>query len=477
METSSAPGSGGDPPSTVAEPVTRPPFPEKDRIPDLAFRLTEEGQSRRAIEVTIPAPVFEEAVQKELRRIRQKAHLRGFRKGKAPKERIELLYGSEAAEEAMSRLLARATRQSLHELDVHPLEVPKATPEEAARGKPLTARLRFSVWPEVGTVDFAGIRVSTRERSVTESDIGETLEHLRMERAQPGPIEGRGLQDGDLVMGDLTESELVETDRPATPRVAKDLPLRVGSEAYHPALHEALQGASEGDTVVATANFGSESPDPERAGRTIRAAFRVKQARTPVLPALDDAFAQQLGASSLLALRGDIRDRLRKRAQEDERREVAEQLVAALRDKNPVEPPEPLVERDLDHRVRLLANRLVQGGMSTERVRAELEKHLDTLRAECEKTVASLILVDALADQQGIETTEEALEERLDREASASGKTPAALRAAMEKDGRLEQFRTQIRRDAAIDFLSERAELTPAQDQRGGQAFAMGDDS
>jgi len=138
--------------------------------------------------------------------------------------------------------------------------------------------------------------------------------------------------------------------------------------------------------------------------------------------------------------------------------------VDARREKNPVEPPEPLVERDLDNRVRMLANSMVQGGMPAEQVRSELEKHLDTLRAECEKTVASTILVDALADQQGIETTEEAVEARLEAEASAAGKTQTALRAAMEKDGRLERIRTQLRRDAAIDFLRDRAELTPAQD-------------
>ena|GEM_PF-966359 len=461
-----APSEPGNEPAgraAAGEPLHRP-FPAKDRIPDLAFRLDEEGQSRRAIEVTIPAAVFEEAVQKELRRIRQKAHLRGFRKGKAPRERIELLYGSEATEEAMSRLLGRATRQSLHELDIQPLDVPKATPEEATRGKPLVARLRFSVWPEVGSVDFEGIKATTRDVSVTESDIGQTLEHLRMERAQPGPIEGRGIQDGDFVVGDLQESSTIETGGSPAPRVTKDVPLKVGSEAYHASLHEALQGAAEGDTVVATANFGEESPDAERAGRSIRAAFTIKQARTPVLPALDDAFARELGADSLLALRGDIRDRLRERAHQKERREVADQLVTTLREKNPVEPPEPLVERDLDNRVRMLANSLMQGGMPAEQVRSELEKHLDTLRAECEKTVAFTILVDALADQQGIETTEEAVEERLEQEATAAGKTPAALRAAMEKDGRLEQIRTQLRRDAAIDFLRQRAELTPAQD-------------
>ena len=160
-----------------------------------------------------------------------------------------------------------------------------------------------------------------------------------------------------------------------------------------------------------------------------------------------------------------VLDDLRRRADQNERRAVAEQLVDALREKNPVEPPEPLVERDLDNRVRMLANSMMQGGVPAEQVRSELEQHLDTLRAECEKTVASTILVDALADQQGIETTEEAVEARLEAEASAAGKTPAALRAAMEKDGRLERIRTQLRRDAAIDFLRDRAELAPAQDQ------------
>ena len=241
----STPSEPGNEPTDLLPviPSPRPPFPEKDRIPDLAFRLEEEGQSRRTIEVTIPAPVFEEAVQKELRRIRQKAQLRGFRKGKAPRERIELLYGSEATEEAVSRLLGRATRQSLHELDVQPLDVPKATPEEPTRGQPLVAKLRFSVWPEVGTVDFEGIRVTTREVSVTESDIGETLEHLRMEKAQPGPIEGRGIQDGDFVVGDLQESSAIELAGAPAPQVTENVPLKVGSEAYHPSLHEALQGA------------------------------------------------------------------------------------------------------------------------------------------------------------------------------------------------------------------------------------------
>ena len=441
----------------------KPAFPERDRIPGLDFRLEEESQSRRAVELTVPAEVFEAAVQVELRRFRQKAHLRGFRKGKAPRERIERLYGAEAAERASSRLLGRAAKQVLHELDLVPLEAPQVTPKEAAPGGALTARLRFSVYPDIGTVIFDGIKATARKHPVTESDIGETLEQIRMERARPGPIEGRGIQDDDLVVGNLQESDASPDDgASANPRLTPEVALRVGTGAYHQALHEALQGAFVGDTVIATAHFGEHSPDAARAGRTIRATFTITKASMPVLPPLDDEFARSVGANSLLALRGDIRDRLRKRAALDERRELGDQLVAALKKKNPVEPPATFVERELNLRVRVMGNRLFQAGMSREQVKADLEKRIPDLHALCREAVSTAILLDELADQQKIEAAEDALEERLREQAEAERKTVTALRAAMEKDGRLAELRARIRRDAAIDFVKERAEVTMA---------------
>ncbi len=435
----------------------KPPS-DAERIPGLGFRLETESSSRRAIEVTVPAAVFEEAVQEELRRIRRRAHLRGFRKGKAPLERIERAYGDDARERAISRLVARATRESLHELGVAPLDTPEARIEGAERGGALTARLTFSVWPDLGTVDFSGIEVEDPKSSITESDIGETLEQMRIERATPGPITDRGIQDDDFVVGDLEESDTAEGS--AWLRKTEGVAFRVGTGAYHPALHEALQGAQAGDTVIATARFGEESPDPDRAGRALRAQFEIGKAAMPVLPPLDDAFARSVGANSLLALRGDIRDRLRERAAADDRRELANRLVAALLEKNPVEPPVPLVQGDLDNRVQLLAAGMEERGIPPEQVEAELRRRLPELRANCESTVASAILLDALADQENIEASEEVVSERIGALAERQKKTPAALRAAMEGDGQLDRLRTGLRRDAAIEFLRERARRT-----------------
>ena len=451
------PGEAPDPAGAEAAPL-RAPFPEAERIPGLEFRLEEESSSRRRLELTVPAAVFESAVQAELRQIRRRVRLRGFRRGKAPRERIEQLYGTEAADQALERLLGRATRESLYELDVHPLDVPRADTKQAARGGPLTVRMSFSVWPEIGAVDFSGIKATARQSSVTESEIGETLEEMRLRAAGRGPLPDRGIHDNDFVLGDLEETDAAE-DAGAT-RKTPEVALSVGTGAYHPALHEALQGARVGDTVIATAHFAEDSPDPERAGRTVRAQFTVKDAKAPVLPALDDDFARKLGANSLLALRGDIRDRLRQRAAADDSRELHNRLAEALLEKNPVEPPKPLVERDLEKRLRLVAGAMARQGAPKEQVEADLARHLPGMRAECEKAVATAILLDALAEQERIEASEEAVSEHIRREAEAEKRAPAVLRAAMEKDGRLEGIRTGLRRDATMDFLRDKAKVT-----------------
>lgn len=426
------------------------------QVPGLEFRIEESTQTRRRLAAEIPAEVFEEALRTEFRKIRRQARIPGFRRGKAPKALIEERFFDEALGPACRALLRRAAGQVLEELDLAPLAPPEWTVKAAERGAPLRAEMAFSIWPTLGEIAFEGIEVTAAKREVTEAEIGDTLDEIARQRARPGPVEGRGLQDADFVAGDLEEVELAGAD---APRATPDLRLQVGGGGYHPALHEALQGASVGDTVVATAAFGADSPDRERAGRTIRAQFTIREAATAVPPPIDDDLARAVGAASLLALRGDIRDRLKQRAARDDRNELESKLLAALLEKNPVEAPEPAVEAELEARLRLLGADLARQGVDLEKTRIDWERQANELRPVVERSVRGMIALDALAEQEDIEPTEEEVEERLGAMAEREGKTVAAVRGALEKDDRLEGLVARLRRDRALRFLEERAEV------------------
>ena len=432
--------------------------PPPDPVPGLDFRVEESTQTRRRVRAEIPAEVFEEALQVEFRQIRRKARLPGFRRGKAPKAVIEQRYLGEARDPACQKLLVAATREILLQLDLEPLARPRWTLRESERGRPLVADLEVSIWPPLGAMDFEGIEVTVAKREVAEAEIAETLEEIARRQARPGPVEGRGLRDADLVTGDLRETDLAND---APPRATDGLHLQIGTGAYHPALHEALQGAAVGDTVVATAHFGTDSPDRERAGKTVRVQFTVKEAATAVSPPIDDDLARSVGADSLLALRGDIRDRLRKEAARSDRRELEQKIMAAFLEKNPVEAPEPMVEAELEIRLRSLATTMARQGVEVENAEIDWPKHAAELRPLVENAVRAGIALDALAEQQEIEADEEQIEARLRPLAEAQQKTVAAVRASLE-GAAMRQITTEVRRAQALRFLEERARIEPA---------------
>lgn len=444
----------------IALPVAPgPPAPRRAAavlVPGLEFRVEESTQTRRRLRAEIPAEVFEDALQTRFRKIRRQARIPGFRKGKAPKALIEERFLDEALNPVCRDLLQRAAAQILGELGLIPLAPPEWTVKDAERGGPLRADMAFSIWPTLGEIAFDGIEVTAPKREVTEAEIGDTLDEIARQRARPGPVEGRGLQDADYVAGDLEEVELAGAE---APRATPDLKLQVGGGGYHPALHEALQGASVGDTVVATAAFGADSPDRERAGRTIRAQFTIREAATAVPPPIDDDLARAVGAASLLALRGDIRDRLKRRAARDDRNELDSKLLAALLEKNPVEAPEPAVEAELEARLRLLGADLVRQGVDLENAGVDWERHANEMRPAVERSVRGMIALDALAKQQDLEPGDEEVEKRLGEIAEREGKTVAAIRGTILKEDRMDNLVARLRRERALRFLEERAEV------------------
>lgn len=445
-----------------------PLLPGKARIPGLRFRLARDSETRRRIEVEVPAAVFEGEVLAELRRIRRRVRLRGFRRGRVPMARLRPLYGAQAAEAVARRLLGRATRESLHELDVTPIEGPRVhLPEIPGKG-PLKAELRFDVMPEIARVDYSGIALTARRTEVGENDIRETLERLRQEKSTPGPLGSRGIRDGDLVVGDLEEIEISGgRTRPAANAPARktaEVAIRIGSGGYHPRLHEALQGARQGETVVATLRFGKDSPDRDRAGRTLRALYTVRQGQRPVPPPLDDSLAQAFGVDSLLALRGEIRDRLREKAKKDDERHLEAQLLGMLREKNPVEAPETLVRREVEGRMQELAAALTEGGRKPAgpEVEAAIRERLPQLREQSERAVRDALLLDAVARQEKITVRREAVAATVRKLARAAGKNEAAMRASMEKKNLLGVLRERKRREAAVAFLMKEIEVNSA---------------
>ena len=422
----------------------------------MKVEYAEEGSSLRHLDIELPAEELHDEFEKGVVKLRKSVKLPGFRKGKIPKDVIRSRFHGDVLEQAVHELLNKAVNDALKERELYPLGDPRISNLEPKLGEPLRFRASFEVMPNVKAKDYKGLEAEERKTEVTDEQIDNGIEHLREQNARFDPIEGRGARDHDFVMGDLVETP---SGGGATER-HEGVSFEVGSQAYHEALHEKLQGAETGQTVSFTAAFPAEHGDPERAGKSFDCTFEVKELKEKVLPDADDEFAKDIGEYDTL---DDVRAELRKQAEEragrDDEHHIRAQLLEKLIAVNAFDAPGSLVEMELDGRVEAAARDIYQRGIDPRQAGIDWAKVREEQRPAAENAVKATLLLDSIVQQEKLEETEEELSEEVEKASKHLEKSVEATRAQMMKDGTLERVRGRLRREKAVDFIKLHAKL------------------
>ena len=128
----------------------------------------------------------------------------------------------------------------------------------------------------------------------------------------------------------------------------------------------------------------------------------------------------------------------------------------------PFEIPASLVQRELDRRIEDFAGRLTDQKIDPRQAGIDWEAFRESQRQVAREAVAGALYLDEVARREGLDVSDAELEREIAGYAERSGRTPAAVRAALEKEGGLSRMRAGLRREKAIDFLMGRATLLEA---------------
>jgi len=187
----------------------------------------------------------------------------------------------------------------------------------------------------------------------------------------------------------------------------------------------------------------------------------VKSIKRRILPELDDEFAKDLGEfENLAALRARVRDDLEHEARHAAERELRSELMKQLATRLPFEVPASLVERELDRRLEDFARRMMDQGIDPREAGIDWQAFRQSQRDAAVEAAASALYLDQLARQENVDATADEVEQEVARYAERTGRTPAAVRAALEKEQSLSRVAAGIRREKSIEFLLERATIT-----------------
>ncbi len=413
----------------------------------LKVSVEEQERWSRRLSVTVPAAMVAEEEQKAAQKLASRVNLKGFRKGRVPQSMVASRFSGTLRQEALDRLINDAYRQALAAEDLRPISEGKLEDIHYEPQEDLRFAITFDVQPQIELGRLGGFAVERPRAAVTDEHAGEVLGNIQRQNGAWKPAD-----EGRAVDGDLVSVHIRKLDGDA-PSEGKDYEFALGEGQAIPEIEAAVKSLDPGQTGEFTVAFPEDFPDEARRGETERVEITLRGRKVLELPALDDVLARQAGDFETL-------DALKERIREDLERDAGEQAEAVVRGRildllieaNPFDVPGSMVERYTDT---ILGE---QPGIPKERV-AEIKENL---RPEAERSVKRLLLIERVAETQGLHATEAELDLRIQEIAKRGGSTPEKVYASFQKAGRLEALEREITERKVFDFLKKQSTITDA---------------
>jgi trigger factor len=362
-------------------------------------------------------------------------------------------------------LIPRAVDDALRELGVEPVDTPDIKDVVVEEGQPLKFTAAFETVPPLDPGDYATLTIRRKAVTVEDSSVEDALQSLRDRSARYEPIEeGRGVEPGDSVLLDMTRPApppAAEGDeKPAEPSSDRhtDVTVDIGGAANPPGFDEALAVMRVGETKVFDINYPADYTVAELAGTTVTYDVEVKAIRTRVVPDLDDEFAKDMGEfASLDALRARIREDLEHEMRHDVELDTRAELLRQLASRVPFDVPESLLDREIDRRVEEFVRRLIEQQIDPMKTNINWEEFRQRQREPAIEAVKGALVLDEVARREHLQATDDEIEAEVARYAERTGRTPAALRARLEKEGGVARLGSGLRREKTVEVLLGKA--------------------
>ena len=417
-------------------------------------------ESPNALRRKVTIEVEQDEIKRELdsayNELKRGVVLKGFRPGHAPRNLLEKFFGDQVRGEVIQKLVREFTEKALEENSLKPIVTPEIVTEETDLNKSLKFSATFDLRPEITVKDYEGLKVPESKVEVKEEEIDQTLDALRERQGTLKKIEDRKqVKDGDYV---LAAVEGFVDNKPLSTGKTEDRLLEVSKRALAHGLDEILTGAEIGQQATGTRSYEADYSQKELAGKTVEWRANVKEIYERVLPNLDDEFAKDNGTADLAELRKKIHDDLERHAQAEADNRVRQGLLELVIERNPLEIPESLVQREQQAMEEELGSTLRAGGLPPDQVSDRVKNAADDLKQRAEKRARTALILDALADQEKIEVSDEDLGDRVARIVTEAGRARDRAADYYRHEENREVLRSTMRREKVLDLLLERAQ-------------------
>jgi len=409
-----------------------------DKLSDTRVKLT----------VNVPFAELDKEIDQAYAAIAQQVSIPGFRKGKAPRQLIDARFGrGPILEQVVNDMLPTRYEQAVNENELKVIGQPDVDISKIEDNDFVEFTAEVDVRPEFEVPDFAELSVTVPATEITEEDVDKALEDLA-ERFGELKDTKRKLKTGDYAIVDITaEIDGTKVDEAST----EGLSYRIGDDDLIQGLDTALRGLKSGED----AEFTSEIQTGDHKGEEATIKVHVDQTKERKLPELDDEFAQMASEfDTIEELRESTKAQVEESKKSEQAASIRDEVLKAALAKTSFELPASIVDEQvhsqlhqvlgqLAHDEKALAQLLEAQGTSRE----EFDKDV---RKQSEESVRTQLFLDALAEQEQPEVSQQELTDHILFTAQSYGMDPNQFVQQLQSNGQIANLFADVRRGKAL---------------------------
>ncbi len=423
----------------------------------LQVEKLEKNMAKLTIEVS--AEEFEKAITAAYQKNRGKINVPGFRKGKAPQQMIEKMYGAGIFfEDAANALIPDAYEKAAEESGLDIVSRPEIDIVQIEKGKAFIFTAEVAVKPEVTLGQYKGIEVEKSVVEVTEDEVNEEIDKAREQNARIISVEDRAVKSGDMTIIDFegfVDGVAFEGGK------GENHNLTIGSGQFIPGFEDQLIGVEIGKEVDVNVTFPEEYHAEDLAGKPAVFKVTVKEIKEKQLPELDEDFVQDVcDFDTVDEYKADVESKIKERKESEAKSKKEDAVVEKIVENSQMDIPDAMLETQVRQMADDFAMRIQQQGLSLEQYFKFTGLTPEAMKQQMEPTamkrIQTRLVLEAIVDAEKIEVSEEEMNAEFEKMAKLYQMEVEKLNELMGEFEK-ENMKKDLAVQKAVDLVVEAA--------------------
>ena len=364
----------------------------------------------QSLDITVSNSEIADQVLIKLKKVQKESKLKGFRKGKAPLDVVEGIYGPEIRQDVLWDLASKSFAKLAEEKDLKIVSRPNLIPEQIEVGKDAKFKATFEVYPEIKISKMSKISYTNFLCEITEEDLDKTITNLQKRMSQWVPSKDKS-KSGDQVKIDFVGKIEGEEFEGGT---AEDFTVEIGSKSMIEGFEDGLIGFEAGEKTVLELKFPDDYGKKDLASKPVCFETKINEVLRSKLPELNEEFFKGTGieTDNIEAFKKEVRSKLEEDLKNIINGKVKQSLFDALLQANDFKVPSSMIDSEVSNMKHDTARRM---GMDPKDLKEDLFPD-ETFKEEATKRVKVGILLNKIIEDKELkpdgDKVKEIIEER-----------------------------------------------------------------